>query len=156
MHAYAWNSFFYEYCVLRGDRLKTPYTIESGVLSRRGDRKLRDYRTELEQLIAGPATQRGVRVLNLSKNGLDIDGARRSPAIPSDGRPSGAAKVDVGTGDSMSEIFSAAVRCRVEGLDPVVETLALRNRLFKNISSREQALGIAEKWLSKRWRGFKV
>jgi hypothetical protein len=157
MRAYAWNSFFYEYCVLRGERLKTPYTIESGVLSTRGDRTLRDYRAELEHMIAGRATRRGVRVLNLSKKGLDIEGAPRTPALPLDGRPSGAPGEDIGMWEAMSEVFSAAaLRCSAEGLAQVVETLALRNRLFRNLSSREQALALAEKWLLKRWRGFKV
>jgi hypothetical protein len=156
MHAYAWNSFFYEYCVLRGERLKPPYTIESGVLFRRGDRMLQDYRAELERMIAGPAMRRGVRVLNLSKKGLDIEGAPRTTALPPDGRPSGAPGEDIAMWENMCEVFTAASQNSAEGLAPVVETLALRNRLFRNISSREQALALAEKWLLKRWRGFKV
>ena len=157
MRAYAWNSFFYEYCALRGERLKTPYTIESGLLFRRSDRTLQDYRTELEHMIAGPAARGGVRVLNMSRLGVDIAGARRASAIPSDGRPSGAPGEDTGMGETMPGALSdAASRRRPEELGPVAETLALRNRLFRNISSREQALALAQKWLSKRWREFKV
>jgi hypothetical protein len=157
VRAYAWDSYFYEYCVSRGTRMKTPYTIESGVLARVGDRKLRDYRSELELLIKGPAQERGVKVLNLSREGLAIGGARRVSSIPTNGSPEGASE---GGDDFWEQLAGGVSRHTDERLTPVAETLALRNRLFRNAPSREQALERAGEWLTKKWlawgKDFKV
>jgi hypothetical protein len=142
--AYAWNSFFYEYCVSRGTRVNTPYTIESGVLSRSGDLKLRDYRSELELLIKNPARERDVRVFNLGREGLEIGGAS---SISTKGIPKG---VPEAGDDFLQHLTRGVSRCTAEQLAPVVETLALRNRLFRGVSSRKLALEHAGEWLIKK------
>ena len=150
MHAYAWDTFFYDYCVLFGSRFRTPYSVEADVLKRQGEKKLGDYRSELEILVDDPAREREVRVLNLSCDGYDIRGAERIAAIPDAGNPVEAAGVKEG----LSLAPALASLCTTEHLSAVTETLALRNRLYRHAPSRDLALQQAEKWISKKCARF--
>jgi len=156
MRAYAWNSFFYDYCMYTSHRFNTPGTIEIKSIHKRGVSRLQDYGAELETLIEHAVSSGKPHVYNLLSGGINIRHTRNISTLSEEMKPfkgtvSETAALSLPSGDAL---------CNKELRHFLEETLAIRNRIFRHAPSREHAHGLACKSMHKicdKWtRGFKV
>jgi hypothetical protein len=146
LRAYARHSFFHDYCGLHGTRLRTFDTEELELLRSRGSRNFEEYRREMESQVEGTVRERGAVVLNLSPLGADIEGAPRARSVPPGDRPGAGAEPN-------RQAFTpdpALTLCSKERRARLAETLMLRNRIYRNASSQEDARRQAEAWIVKK------
>jgi hypothetical protein len=144
--AYARHTFFYDYCNLYGTRFRTPGNMESEMLRSRGSRILDENRQEMEALIAGPLRESGAELLNLSPLGADIEGAPRAGSIPATGQST----IPVKPNPRAIDPASTLDLCSTELQASLSSTLILRNRLYRNAGSMDDARGQAERWMVKK------
>ena len=156
MHAYAWDSFFYDYCVHYGSRLRTPGSIEMEMIHRRGGAKLRDYGAELEALIDNTVKDGKPCVYNWRSGGSEICGTRRISSLPREGK----AAVGTSCDAAVLSLPSEAALCGDDLRSLLEGTLAIRNRIYRHAPSRDNALSLAHQYMQKicdmQARGFKV
>jgi hypothetical protein len=145
MHAYAWDSFFYDYCVHYGSRLRTPGSIEMEMIHRRGGTKLRDYGAELEALIDSTVKDGKPCVYNWRSGGSKIRGARRIFSLPREGKAAEGTSRDA----ALLPLPSEAVLCGGELRSLIETTLAIRNRIYRHAPSRDNALSLAHQYMQK-------
>jgi hypothetical protein len=145
MHTYAWDSFFSDYCVHYGSRLRTPGSIEIEMIHRRGGIKLRDYGAELEALIDSTVKDGKPCVYNWRSGGSKIRGTRRIFSLPREGK----AAENTSRDNAVLPLPSKEALCGDELRWLIETTLAIRNRIYRHAPSRDNALSLAHQYMQK-------
>jgi len=156
MRAYAWESFFYDYCVHNSFRLRTPDTLEMQSILKKGGNRLQDYGVELELLLEHVTGSGKPYVYNWKSGGMTIGHTHNISALPGDLKPFKERLSH--TDESMLPTGEAPEK--EELLSFLMQTLALRERIYRHAADRKQARDNARRRMHKIrdiWtRDFKV
>ena len=156
MRAYAWESFFYDYCVHNSFRLRTPDTVEMQSIRKRGVNRLQDYGVELEFLLEHVTGSGKPCVYNWKSGGKAIGHTHNISTLPGDLKrfKERLSHMD----ESMLPTGEAPDKEELSSF--LLQTLELRERIYRHAADRKYARDNARQCLHKIrdiWtRGFKV
>jgi hypothetical protein len=156
MRAYACETFFYDYCIHTGHRLKPPHTVEMDSMFRRGAGRLHSYRSELEALLGKLRIKGNMRIYNWQSDGSHIRHTEHIAILPEE------LKSYRGRGKSLpaQQLSSPNSPCEATIRRFLENTLSLRYRIFKHEPNRQgaeaAAHGCMHKICDRTERGFKV
>ena len=156
MRAYARESFFYDYCVDNSFRLRTADTMEMQSIRNRGVNRLQEYNVELELLLEHVTVSGKPTVYNWKSGGKTISCTHNISTLPGDLKPFEERLSHI----DESMLSKGKVFDREELPPFLLQTLALRERIYRHAADRKHSCDNARQYLHKIrdiWtRGFKV